>query len=291
MRFISLLLILFSTTSFAKGEKCQYITNDIRMCVYNTIDSTSTDVIYYLHGRGGRAESWADSDARSWPEKLRKEWQAMGAQAPKVVTISFGPMWLLADKNPSRLSGLLEVMVDRVLPVTEQYIGGTKGRRMILGDSMGGFNSIQLALKTDLFERAAILCAPMASGVDAFSPQPEIEAWIRKSAAFAYYGESKSQPIFQSVSEMLFAVQQVWQNRANWQSADPLKLAATVDKSSAPLEMYVNAGFYDRFALYEGNLEFVKILLGRKGVSVEWHPEWGDHCTIDIPSLARFLVK
>jgi pimeloyl-ACP methyl ester carboxylesterase len=286
MRLFFLGLALFGSTAFAvcndlPGGKVHY-------CVYETPGSTNPDVIYYLHGRFGQAERWEEADF--YTEGLRQYWQANGKPAPRVVAVSFGPVWLLAEKNPSNYSGLFEVMRDQVIPALEQIIGGTSGKRMILGESMGGFNSLQLALKTGLFEKAAILCAPVAQGVDPWSTEQEVDAWIRKSAAFAYYGEANRSVIDEAVGEMLMMSQQVWQTRANWQTADTLNLAATVDKSSAPVSFYINAGFYDQFALYEGNLELVKILLGKKNVKVEWHPEWGDHCAIDIPSLARFLV-
>jgi hypothetical protein len=42
--------------------------------------------------------------------------------------------------------------------------------------------------------------------------------------------------------------------------------------------------------LYEANEKFVGVLQ-RHGRQVKWHPQWGGHCAMDIPSLARFLVN
>ncbi len=285
MRALLLLLTVFSSSAW--GQCNDLPGGKVHYCIYETAGSTNPDVIYYFHGRFGKAERWAETDFYS--ENLRKEWIATGKQAPKVVALSFGPVWLLAEQNTSPYSGLFEVMRDQVIPAMEQIIGGTKGQRIILGESMGGFNTLQMALKTPLFSKAASLCAPIVNGVDPFDSEDKINEFIKKSAAYAYHGEAGLEEIQEKVGEMIGMGIAVWKTRENWQKSDPLLVAASVDKTTAPISFYVNAGFYDPFALYEGNIELVKTLLLKK-IPVEWHPEWGGHCKIDIPSLARFLV-
>lgn len=287
MRFILIALAIWGSHVWAD---CNDLPGgQVHYCIFDNPGSSNTDVIYYLHGRMGKAEQWGDADSDSYTQMIRDEWTRTGKQAPKVVSLSFGPVWLLAEKNPSKPSGLFEVMRDQVIPAMEQIIGGTKGKRIIMGESMGGFNSLQLALKTSLFQRATILCAPIVNGADPFDEDMKIDEMIKKSAAYAYYGPQKSDEIYDKVGEMIFMAKAVWKTRADWQKSDPLILASGVDKAVAPAEFYVNAGFYDPYALYEGNIELVKQLL-LKGIKTEWHPEWGGHCKFDIPSLARFLV-
>ena len=233
-----LVFLIFTLLSSAAWGQCQDLPGgQVHYCVFATAGSTNPDVIYYFHGRFGEAEQWEKADY--YTAKVREEWRATGKPAPKVVSVSFGPVWLLAEKNASPYSGMFEIMRDQVIPAMEQVIGGTKGQRLILGESMGGFNGLQLALKTTLFHRAAILCAPIAYGADPFSTVDEINYWIQKSAAYAYYGEGNRSVIDESVGEMITMANAVWQNRTNWQKSDPLILAAAIDKSASPMTQSV----------------------------------------------------
>lgn len=286
MRLLFFVISLYSAGALA--QTCADIPGGIHYCIYDNAGSANPDVIYYFHGRFGQAERWGETDF--YTEQVRKEWIATGKAFPRVISVSFGPVWLLAEKNSSHYSGLFEVMRDSVIPLLENALGAPKGQRIILGESMGGVNSLQMALKTNLFQKAAVLCAPVAAGVSPFSSPEEIDAWIRKSAAFAYYGEANRKTVDEAVGSMLYLAQQFWPKEEDWATGDILKLAAEMDKSASPMSFYVNAGFYDQYALYEGNIELVKVLLSKAGVKVEWHPEWGDHCKIDAVSLARFLV-
>ena len=254
-------------------------------CIHVPQKSTSKDVLYYLHGRGNSEHTWAEE----WffPAQLRAEWAKQGTNPPIVVTVSFGPKWVLAEKNSSRFSGLFETFKTAVMPMIEAQMTGLSGRRMIMGDSMGGFNSVQLALKTNLFSRAAILCAPMTE-VSPFAPRSEIDAYVKRSRAYHYYGDDKDHTVMTAVGEALELVHAFFPTPAEWATANPLALAAAADWKVAP-KFYVTVGFYDRFASYEANEAFVARLQAR-GLDVEWHPQWGGHCVMDIASLSRFLT-
>jgi len=108
------------------------------------------------------------------PSQVRSEWAKNHERVPTVISVSFGPVWLLAEKNGSPYSGLLNAFTEKVMPMLEAQLGGLHGRRLIVGESMGGFNTLQVALKTRLFAKAAALCAPMA-GV---SPLPRRRMWM-----------------------------------------------------------------------------------------------------------------
>lgn len=257
-------------------------------CVYKDPSSTNKDTVYHFHGRFGDALQYGTAD--SYHAQVREEWKAMGVEAPTVVSVSLGPVWLLAEKNASTASGTFEVLRDQILPNIETEIGVTEGRRIVLGESMGGFNGLQMALKTDYFTKAAILCAPLPFGVTPFSTPEEVEAMIKESTAYAYYGEKKRDEIDGRVSEMIALAKFIFQTPENWAKADSLTLAANLDKAKPPVDFYLAAGFYDPFVLYEGNAELAK-RLRVQGLNVDWRPQWGGHCAIDIPSLARFLVQ
>lgn len=291
MKFLQILILssLYCIPSLAAefSTVCERF-SDVRggYCIHTPIKNASNDILYYLHGAGGSEKTWQDDDY--YPGQIRKEWSDQNAQFPTIVSLSFGEIWLLAEKNSSEWSGLFEVLTQKVIPTIEANLGGLKGRRLLVGESMGGFNSVQLALKSRLFSRAAILCAPM-SEMSPFATQGEIDATIYASRAWRYYRDIAPALVLTNVKTMLEIVREFYPTADEWASGDPLQLAARAEKDGAP-EIYLAAGAYDAFVLYEGNEKFASVLK-KGGLAVDWRPQWGGHCAIDIPSLARFLVK
>lgn len=244
-------------------------------CITKTQGSGNQDVLYYFHGSGLSESTWLDE--AYYTAQIRQQWHETQTQPPTVISISFGPQWILAEKNTSSYSGLFEIFTQLMLPKIERELGGIKGRRFLLGESMGGFNSIQMALKTKLFERVAILCAPIGE-ISPFSTQDEIDKFIEKTAANR-----------ENVLAIIKLGQAFFTNENEWQTASPLALAQTADTSSAA-ELYIAAGYYDQYGLYAGNETFSKTLK-KRGAKIDWRPQWGGHCAIDIPSLASFLSR
>ncbi len=253
-------------------------------CVHIPTHHRSRDIVYHLHGRGGSQADWQDSFY--YTQQIRTEWKKRRARLPVVISVSFGQVWLLAEKNASPYSGLFEVFTQQVMPQLENAVGGLRGRRIIFGESMGGFNTSQLALKTNLFNKAAILCAPM-SDVSPFAPVDEIKSHIEKSSAYDYYKKSEPDLVLNTTLEIAQLVQAFMPTEADYARANPLNLVQT---SRSRTMLYIAAGFYDKYALYEGNEKFASLLTARRRHN-EWRPQWGGHCAMDIPSLARFLVN
>lgn len=54
--------------------------------------------------------------------------------------------------------------------------------------------------------------------------------------------------------------------------------------------LYLSNGLYDAYGNYEGTERLARVARQR-GVRTEWHPLYGGHCAIDIPSLANFLLS
>lgn len=254
-------------------------------CTHIPKDSRNLDLVYYLHGRGNNEKTW--NETNYYPEQIRQQWKRTREDFPTVVSISFGGVWLLAEKNASDMSGLWEVFLKQIMPIVEKAVGGVKGKRVLVGESMGGFNSAQLALKTSLFARAAILCAPM-SEVSPFASDAEIQSWIEKSSAWKVYKDSAPDNVKSTVDGIIQLSKAFYPTQADWDRANPIILARNANADAAP-RFYVAAGFYDPYLTYEGNQAFYKALLA-KGVNVDWRPQWGGHCSMDIPSLARFIV-
>jgi len=254
-------------------------------CIHKPVRTFNRDIVYYLHGKGNSELTWQDE--YFYGQQIRDFWTAHHLPFPTVVSISFGPVWILAEKNSSAGSGLFNVVTDSVIPKIEAGLGGLKGRRILVGESMGGFNSIQLALKTTLFDKAGLICAQMAS-LSPFAAPDVIEKFIESSDAWQYYKGSDPDSVKSAVSEMILVSKLFYPSPDEWKVADPLALAQTSDPDKAPT-LYIADGFYDKYASYEGNELFVKTLKSR-GFRLQWRPQWGGHCSIDIPTLSRFLV-
>lgn len=253
-------------------------------CIHKPMDSESSDVVYYFHGLGGNEKYW--SQENYYPAQIREVWRHHHAAFPTVISVSFGPVWLLAQKNSSHVSGLFELFTQKVMPLLENQIGGVKGRRLVVGESMGGFNTLQVAMKTHLFDKAAALCAPM-SELSPFASQADVDAYVKASAAYAYYLESQPTLVAASVQKSIQLATTFYPKPSDWASADPLELATGFHSVS---QFYLAIGFYDQYASYNANLKFAGILK-ENGVQIELRPQWGGHCAIDIPSLAQFLVR
>ncbi len=276
--------ILLGASGFS--SKCEKFKNwPGGYCIHTPNAQPSGDIVYHLHGRGNNEFTWADD--WYYTAQIRREWEKTGLNQPIVISVSFGPTWLLAEKNSSPQSGLFEVFVNKVIPQIESQIGSFK-RRIVFGESMGGFNSIQLALKTNLFNKAAILCSPMME-VSLFAPQEEIHDHVKKSSAWHYYKDFDPEAVFRHVDILVKVAKAFYPTEENWKTGDPLQLARDRKAQSAP-QFYTAVGFHDPYAAYEGNEKFAEILKAN-GIEVEWRPQWGGHCAIDIPSLARFLVE
>jgi S-formylglutathione hydrolase FrmB len=288
-KILSTVLFLFATYAIGTdfNIQCNKFASPLSggYCIHVPMTERSGDILYYFHGAGLNEFTWQEE--WYYTAQIRKEWKSSGTTLPTVVSLSFGPKWVLIEKNSSPSSGLFEVFTKKIIPEIEGQLGTIGGRRMAFGESMGGFNSVQLALKTKLFHKAAILCSPMAA-VSCFSSASEIEKYMKNSTAWQYHKYAKENPIPESVAELFNAQKLMFPTEADWVKADPLALARNSAKVSTAL--YVAAGFYDPFVLYEGNEQFAEILKA-KGADIDWRPQWGGHCAIDIPSLASFLTK
>jgi len=74
----------------------------------------------------------------------------------------------------------------------------------------------------------------------------------------------------------------------DWRRISPLTLVERLKPGDPAL--YLSCGLYDAYGNYEGTQRLADISQQR-GVITEWHPLYGGHCAVDVPSLAAFLVK
>lgn len=289
--FVGSLLFKANTGLASSQKSSDYVSNCKKFdgigggfCVHQTLENPSDDVLYFLHGIRGNERSWQREIY--YTEQLRRYWKANGLKLPTIVSVSFGEVWLLASKNDSPVSGLFELFTMKVLPEIETSMGGLKGRRILLGNSMGGVNAIQLSLKTDLFDKAAIVCSQMAE-FSPFLPREEIDQHIRRTSAWGHFKDRTPELVTKSVDEMLAVMRAFYPTEESWDTGDPIKLSQS--PFSTKTELYVTVGYHDEYAIYEANEKFIENLKN-VGFKVQWRPQWGGHCVVDVSSLARFLV-
>jgi S-formylglutathione hydrolase FrmB len=281
MRRLASLLCFFSLSALAvtlpeARTECVDVAEPLpwKYCKTTTVGSRNPDVLYHFHGRGGNATHWTDNNY--YTTLVRKEWARGRRQAPTVVSVSFGPVWLLVEKNQSPSSGLFEVFTKVVLPTVEKTLRPFSGRRLLVGESMGGFNASQVALKAGgLFAKVAILCPPMVS-LTPWATQEQIDEFIAKH---------KAKP--QLVAEMIQLSQYFMPTLADWQKASPMDLAKTNLGPRSP-SLYVSCGLYDEFGFFAGSEAFAETG-AKRGARVHWRPLYGGHCAVDAVSLAAFL--
>lgn len=246
-----------------------------RWCVTRTLGSADTDVVYYLHGHGGNAGRWMLGSGIQ--QGVRDAWRSRAVAPPVVVSVSFGGFWLLVEKNASPQSGLLEFFVDEALPAIERSLPAPPRRRLLFGESMGGFNAIQLVLKRPaLFARAAIAC-PAVTAVSPYADARAVRDYLRRTGA--------------NPARALMALalsRQLFFDQAAWDAASPLALGGSLLGPQTP-PLFISIGDRDSYGFQEGARLFAELARSR-GAKVAWAPVPGDHCSADASGIAAFLV-
>ncbi len=243
------------------------------VCVYKSKNSLNPNVLYYLHGIFGDKTSWERDGL-----PVRQLWDVSKKDYPTVVTISFGQIWLLGEKNRSDLSGKLDVVLKETMPAIESRLGGARGRgnRFLLGVSMGGFNAIQLmTARPDLFNRVALGC-PAISSVTPFSSKEEIQDYTTRTHA-----DPKRVELALRVGLAHFP--DLESGNHSW----PFMGTEKINPKVAP-KIYLEAVETDGYGFQEGDLFYGNQLLNR-GLDLQlvYHP--GRHCEMKAEDVVKFL--
>ena len=243
----------------------------LRYCVYRDAAGTNGDVVYHLHGRNLDERIWNDDTYIT--AMIQAQWQSSGTVPPTVVTVSYGPAWLLTPKGSKPESGLLEDFMGR-LPEIEAKVGRPR-RRILLGESMGGLNVLVAGLSyPSSFAKVAALC-PGVYAVSPFASLSTLRAGMERTGA---------QP--KIVLGIWLMARKFVADDGEWRRISPLNLVERATPNYPAL--YLSCGLYDAYGNYEGT-ERLASIARRRGVRTEWHPLYGGHCAVDVPSLAEFL--
>lgn len=248
---------------------------DLRYCVYRPPGPGNGDIVYHLHGRNLDAQAW--NDPSYFPALVQAQWQRTEAAAPTVVTLSYGPEWLLAPRGQAPRSGLLD-RIGPQLDALEARLGKPR-RRLLVGESMGGLNVLVLGLsQPGRFNKVAALC-PGVYTESPFASLGTLQAAVTRTGADPKIALG-----------VWWLARQHAASEAEWARLSPLALIETLGPQPRRPALYLSCGLYDRY----GNFEGTQRLASRArelGLSVDWHPLYGGHCAIDVESLARFLAS
>lgn len=254
------------------AESCG-ATGALRYCIYRAGQGTNGDVLYHLHGRGLDERIWNDDTYLT--ALLQAQWRDRGVLPPTVVTLSYGPTWLLTPRGVRRESGLLEDLMGR-LPEVESRTGAPR-RRLLVGESMGGLNVLIAGLSEPRsFNKIAALC-PGVYVDSPFDSLTTIRAGIERTGANP-----------KNAFGVWMLARKYIADEAEWRRISPLSLIERAGPDFPAL--YVSNGLYDAYGNYEGSRLLAERAVMR-GVRTEWRPLYGGHCATDVASLASFLTE
>ncbi len=168
-------------------------------------------------------------------------------------------------------------MNDLIPFIEKEKLGGIPRKRLLIGESMGGFNATELVLKhPELWQRAAIAC-PAIVNASPYAGADEIDRYIQRTGADPQY-----------VHDAIQLSQSVFPDEASWETAAPLLLAKTALGEDTP-PLHVSCGDKDQYGFFEGAKAFAD-QAQENGVDVVWQSVSGGHCTADPVALADFLI-
>lgn len=256
---------------FTPARAQSFTSGNLNYTVYQAANGVSDDIIYHLHGRNLDASIW--NDDTYFTSQVQAYWQRSSIKPPTVVVVSYGPVWLLTPNNSKAENGLLGDLIDR-LPEIESKVG-KPGRRVLLGESMGGLNVLILGLsRPAMFSKIASLC-PGVYLESPFSDYPTQRAAMKRTGA--------DPKIVYGVTQL---AKKYVANNEEWNAINPISLIERADQRYP--ELYLSCGLYDNYGNFEGTEALANLAI-KRGVKTTWHPLYGGHCAVDVASLADFL--
>ncbi|WP_413587588.1 alpha/beta hydrolase-fold protein [Bdellovibrio sp. HCB274] len=244
---------------------------NVKYCINDVNRTVNEDVVYFFHGISASEKSWfKKNDTRS----IAKEWVRNGYE-PTVITISLGPVWMLVENQKHQYLSLFR---DQILPYLEDQIGGLRqGRRLIIGQSMGGFNAAQASFKIPgLFERVVLLC-PAITVVGPYSTPQEISDYKRRTRAEGLLVDS-----LVGISKRYII------DLRDWDEHNVLNLPARYPMGFLKPLYYVSTGRGDNFGFQEGSELFANAA-NKTGFQAQSVPVFGYHCSFNLKGVSNFI--
>lgn len=248
-----------------------------RWCSFTPKSPRPRTVAYYLHGNGG---SEKDSPLPGIAE-LEAKVKAKGGALPTIITISFGPTWFLGTHGGVYSPGLLPALTEAGRQVEGALGIPANPERWVLGESMGGFNALQLYFhRPKDFTRVVAYC-PAVLPFSPFAPQGTVDAFLARHAPYV---------VAKLVNKWRDKLASAYPSQKIWEAHDPLLLAAKAP--ATPL--FMGAQGRDAFAFHEASQKLEQTLRSA-GAKITWQflPA-AAHCEYSagaLDSLANFLAR
>lgn len=247
----------------------------MRYCVHTAPLDAPEDpetILYFLH-----PSTW---DERCWKQlPISRAYYAFfrekGLPAPKVVSISYGEVWIYSEKKLPRRPALLKHFASEGLPRVEKRLGRPK-RRLLWGMSQGGVNAIQLLYKMPGKWAGAFLSSPAIFTCDVFAGEEVLRRHAEDPGV--------------DYKELVWGLRQLRglvRTPKIWERHDPLVLA---ERGVRLPPVLVQANREDQFGFFQGTKKFAA-RLKENDQPVTWSPMDGGHCHNDIDQAMAFFEK
>jgi len=239
-----------------------------------------SQLVYFLHGAGGNEAVWSNSPGY---RRVQAIWASQpGKAVPVVISISFGPLWLLTDVPRDNKRTLHATLIQEVIPAIEAKYRIQNPTRSLVGESMGGFNASQLLMKdAGVFEKVALLC-PALPTIGPFSSEKDVNAYINRHKP---YGRGDW------IRNIIALTKHEFPTELDWKAHDPFTLINKLSFKAS--KILVSCTRQDEHGFYEGSELFAREAQ-KRGILTHWVPiNQGGHCyqtEESINALARFLA-
>jgi pimeloyl-ACP methyl ester carboxylesterase len=235
-----------------------------RWCVHTPKGPASRDVLYFLHYATGDEGSW---DRLGLARAFYGEYERLGKPAPRAVTVSYGPHWVVSGAKGLRQTVELSEFEAWRRKVEERL--GPVERRYAWGMSQGGYNAAVVALSDPRTWSAVALSCPALYSTSPYKKSAGREVFIR---------EEEGRQLFTSRLS----------DEAAWKAENPVALAPRA--KGGPV-FWIEANRDDEFGFHDGAVALEKALEAAGGKSELHEVPRGGHCFIDARAAARFIAS
>ncbi len=245
-----------------------------RFCIHKALQGTNGGIVYHMHGRNLSEDNW--NDDTFYTAMIQAYWADHGKKPPIVVSVSYGPVWLLSPKGEAEKTGLLDTFILKTIPAVETRIG-VPTYRALVGESMGALNSLIAGFHyPEMFQRIAAVC-PAIYKISPFDSVSTIWNEVKSTGADP-----------RTIFGILKLAKYYASTMSEWNAINPLALVKDL-KPGYSTSLYMSSPLYDRYGLYAGGVEFIS-LAKERGLNIQWRPIYGGHCAVDVQSIAEFLL-
>jgi pimeloyl-ACP methyl ester carboxylesterase len=247
---------------------------------YCITPGSSSRVIVFFPGVGSFANGWTSQMSQELATAMANQ-----GGKPTILTMGVGPVQFLSGNV--RISGLsdIEEVSRSIVNILKGHglrnLDTNPGSIELYGESMGGFNSLQVfARHPEYFNRVALIC-PAGTRVSPFAP---LSDWLVNMQ------EEAASPVLSiAFRETLTAA---FGGEDQWEQQSPIMYLATSYRPMAvrqPIYLATVAGDKFGFTLVEDTLTS---MLQSEGHQVTRNETFSSaHCFVNPAPLAAFLLK